>query len=190
MTKFVKKMRLLGLPVLLLALVLIFAGCDSNGDSETWHYVTSMNQLNGTWRGSFSQSMTIREYYQLRGWEWDTLIQNYHGNMTVTNTMDDNVTINTSTMRKAATARITTTYSGGNISVIWPDIRNSYPNDNSVTVNDSNYSVAYFSSYDVPVSIGSFLGYEINQNENRIRYRASTEVALFTSNDYIVLTRQ
>jgi len=51
-----------GLPVLLVMGILC-AGCDTSTGtkSDTWSDVTSLEQLNGTWKGSYKQTIVIQE---------------------------------------------------------------------------------------------------------------------------------
>ena len=186
MRKMAKNLRFLGLPALLLALVLIFAGC-SGGDSDTWHDVTNLSQLNGTWQGSYSQSMTIREFFEAFMGEWNDLFQNQFGNMTIRMSMDLNVTINSSTMRMTGTMRQTETYSGGNIATLWPEFR-SNAIASGATVNDSNYSITYTESFNEPISMDDYEGTQINQNGNKMRIPMS-EMG-FPGNNYFVLNRR
>lgn len=46
----------------MLVLVLVFGmtvvGCEIEPEADTWTNVTSLSQLNGTWKGSYSQTET------------------------------------------------------------------------------------------------------------------------------------
>ena len=186
MRKMAKNLRFLALSVLLLALVLVSAGC-SSGDSDTWHDVTSLSQMNGTWQGSYSQSMTMREYYEAFMGEWNATLQDTYGNMTVRMGIDLNVTIYSSSMLMTGTTRQTETYSGGNIRDLWPDMRMLFISWGGI-VNDSNYSVTFTESFNEPIALGDFDGMQINQNGNKSRLHMS-EMG-FPGNDYFVLTRR
>jgi hypothetical protein len=63
--------------------MILLACSDEPGESETWSDVTSVDQLNGTWKGSYSQTMSIKE---LMGDEWDASMQNFLGNISVAKT--------------------------------------------------------------------------------------------------------
>jgi hypothetical protein len=55
-----KKSLLLGMLVIVLAFGMSVVGCDDGGGGgdEGWTNVTSLSQVNGTWKGSYSQSQS------------------------------------------------------------------------------------------------------------------------------------
>ncbi|MDR0557904.1 MAG: hypothetical protein LBG43_08595 [Treponema sp.] len=55
------KLFILGMLALSLMIGLILAGCDDGGAPDTWSDVTSLEQLHGTWKGSYSEAMPIGE---------------------------------------------------------------------------------------------------------------------------------
>ena len=181
--------RLLGLSILLLAFVFVFTGCDSNGDSDSWSSVVSVEHLNGSWQGSYSQDMPIKDYMETYEGGWDPSLQIVYGDMNVISTVDINTTINSDIMRQTGTVRVTERFSGGNISTLWPFFKQGFEAmGTQVQVNDDNYSMSVIQVINQTVSLADFAGLEINQNYNKVRFRASEFE--FVGNDYIVLNKQ
>ena len=189
-----KKLRLLSLMVLLLTLVL--AGCDSDsggdsgsGGADTWSNITSLAQANGTWRGSYSETNTIRNWYTYYSDDyWDPEMQQIFGNMNVKMDIDVTYIINASQEVVSGTERITFTFSGGNINDVWPLIREELA-DSGMTVNNSNHSISSMEPFGPePISIYDLYGMQINQSGNRVRM--PTEVVGLDGNGYIIMTKQ
>ena len=173
-----------------LALVvgLVMAGCslDPGSDSDSWSDVTSLNQLNGAWQGSFSQTMTMRQFWESQGVVWDASYQAVFGNMNVRVTMDLSFTLISASWMVMGVARSTTVFSGGNIISVWPSLRNENVRLGA-TVNDSNHSVTFAESINESTSLSDWDGTQINRNGNKTREPASN--AGFPSNDYLVMTK-
>jgi len=134
---------------ILLVFGFILAGCDNptggGGDDSTWSKITSLSQLDGTWKGSATQTMTIRQFAEEGGNTWNSQMSATFGNMFVTIFVDMDVTISIDSENAgtaAATTKMNMTFSGGNINSVWSNISNSYKSEGGYTVNDSNHSIS------------------------------------------------
>jgi len=56
-----RKLTVFGLLALILAFGLIFVGCGGDNEPDTWSTPTSLDQLNGTWKGSGTEKHTYKE---------------------------------------------------------------------------------------------------------------------------------
>ena len=184
-----KKRIFVGLPVVLLAFCLIFAGCNNNGDSDTWSNATSLDQLYGTWQGSLSETMTIRQLLESMGGTWVDEAQDFFGNMRVTYVINLYITLNSTSNLMNQTANMTFTFSGGNISDVWSDLKTGFF-DSNFTFNDSTYTASMVNTFSATISESdsSDAGVQINQNGNRIKYPIEGDPVLEGKN--IVLTKQ
>jgi hypothetical protein len=184
----------------MLAITLVFGmaviGCDdgSTGDgSDTWSNVTSFNQLNGTWKGSYSQSMTMREMVEQEGEEWDSTMQAMFGDMRVTVKADITATINASAKTQASSMTMTQTYSGTNIAAVWPMLSGMLSGESGVTVNNSNHSITMTYNEAVEAipdeAITQMLnsGLQINQNGTKIRQPAGS---MGSGTPEVIMTKQ
>ena len=188
--KVAKKTRW-GIPALVFVLALgvglVLAGCSLDPGSDGWSDVTSLNQLNGVWQGSFSQTMPMSQWFESLGYVWDASFQEFYGNMNVRSSLELSVTINSGTRMMTGVGRETAVFSGGNINSVWPSLRNEFVRMGA-TVNDSNRSATFTQSINESVSLSDFEGTQINRNGNQIRFPAV--LGGFPSNDYFVLTKQ
>jgi len=145
------------LVMLVMALVfgLMFVGCGDSGDSggsDTWTDVTSLSQLAGTWKGSYSESETQQG-----------ITMRYTVEMTMTITASGN----TGTM--TGTQKMTMTYSGSGIANYWDDIKEG-AEEEGWTVNDSAHSMTM--TYPIPsepISLSDMAGIKINQDGKKVK---------------------
>jgi hypothetical protein len=170
-----KKRYFSGLPVLLiLALGFVLAGCPTDASEEdTWSNVTSLNQMDGTWKGSYSETQDIKDYF---GDFWDeNSMAPAFGNMKVTVSAEMTITINASAKTQATSMKMTMTFSGGNINVAWEMIKSSMGSGDGVTFNDANHSISMTSSQtaqpisDTEISEMLAQGIQINQSGTKIK---------------------
>ena len=173
---------------IMLAVILVFSGCDNNGDSGGggWEAITNISQLDGRWVGSHSQTSPIREFY---GPGWNPEMQTLFGNMNVTMTMNVDVTVNTSARTESGTMSQTVRFHGGNINNMWPFLRAEFQSDPDVTINDSNHSITYSETYtNRPLDEAMFEDAEISGNGRQVRFPLA-EMGLGTSG-YLILRKQ
>jgi len=157
------KKILLGMLALVLAFGMAVVGCggdDDSGGADTWANVTSMTQLNGTWKGSSSQ-------------------RDSEGGVTLTATMEMTVTItatNATTGTMSGSQKLTYTYSGIDTAT-WNEIKKEAQGEAGVTVNDAAHSITIsdtFSSKQISLA-KDMKGVQINQNGTKLKQPADDE---------------
>jgi hypothetical protein len=159
----VNKRFWLGILVMVLVFGLTVVGCDdgSTDDSkaDTWSNVTSLSQLNGTWKGSFTQTETEQ-------------------GITIRATMEMTMTItatNATTGTMSGTQKMTMTFSGNGINEYWSVIKETYASEQGWTVNDSTHSVTMTDTLpSQPMSMSEMDGVQINQDGKKVRLPSGT----------------
>ena len=135
--------------ILVVALVFTFtaAGCDngSTSDSDIWSEVTSLDQLNGTWKGVYNQgSMPIKDFLEEEDM-WDDSMGQTLGDIKVSVKVAIVLTINSTQKTQAMAMTMTTTFSGGNINIVWPMLKMGFGSIDeegmSVSFNDATHSM-------------------------------------------------
>jgi hypothetical protein len=154
----------LGMLVIALTFGMTVVGCDdgsggSGKEADVWLDVTSLSQLNGTWKGSFSYSGTMRGYYSemfgITDEEWASSgINEIYGNDTrVTINQEYVITFNADAKTMSTSTKATTKYSGSNIDSIWSYYKDLYElleeeseEEYTVNVSDNEMTVTINSS--------------------------------------------
>jgi hypothetical protein len=141
----------------MLAMALVFGmtvvGCDngSTSDIDTWSDVTSLSQLNGTWKGSYTHTQTEE-------------------GITAKIVMEITMTINASTETGSVSMKVTMTFSGSNINIYWPFIKEGFDVSDGWTVNDATHTVTMTENMPSgPVSLSDLGDVKINQNGTKIK---------------------
>jgi len=146
--------------MLVMALVFGIGGCDNDPSEDTWSNVTSLSQINGSWKAPSSYSGTMQ------GITFSATTNNYI------------ITFNAAAKTMSASGSTTTTISGGNINELWPDLKQSmesaYNGQSGVTVtfNDANHSYTMTLnnfSQALPDSALMQMGLQINQNGSKLK---------------------
>jgi hypothetical protein len=156
-----KRNFLIGLAGISLALgMMALTGCDDGGSgggggSDTWHQVTSVAQVNGTWRGSF----TITE-----------LVDGLPG-ISMKTVVDITQTINASAGNGVMNLVYTLTFSGAGIAEIWPMIKEGFA-EPGTNVDDSKYSISGTEMDTGSISDSDFDEIAINQSGTKLKYPA------------------
>jgi len=141
-------------------------GTTDGGDStDTWTNITNLTQLNGTWKGTSTQTRPYGEGLTVKDVR----------EITITITATDS---NTGTSSRSE--KNTDTFSGGNINTAWPAIKEEYKSmDNDViatgmTFNDSTYTVSYTTPplAPSPTVLSEYSGLPINQNGTKWKWPA------------------
>jgi hypothetical protein len=185
-----KKEVLIGLLVCMLAVCFVVIGCDTTtgGETDTWTDVTSLEQLDGTWKGSYRQTMAIKEAIEESGLTWDPGMQTLVGNMIATVRVDMDITINASDKTQTGSALINMTLSGGNINMVWPLIKIELSGQEGVTINDSTHTISMtLDTGTNPIDISDMAGAQINQHGTKLKVPAD---ALGTGSPEIIFTKQ
>jgi hypothetical protein len=187
------KKNLGGILAVALVFGVFFTACPmETEEGDTWSKVTTLDQLNGTWKGSYSQTKTIREYMEGNGGTWNDAMATTYGDMKVTTSAEMTMTINASAKTQSQDMKMTMAYSGGNIDTLWATLKTAMGSGSGVTVNDSNHSITmtYSSSATTmtEAQITSMLdrGLEINQNGTKLKSPADDE----SGTPEIIFTKQ
>jgi len=150
--------------VLVLVFGMLAVGCDEPKGDE-WTNVTSLSQLNGTWKGSYSQTGTEEGF-------------------TVKQEMEMTMTINASAGTMSGTQKMTMTFSGTGINEAWDAIKTVLADD-GVIFNDSNHSASM--TYTIPSTTFTLPdGLQINQNGKKIKLPEG----VMGGNPEIIFTKQ
>jgi hypothetical protein len=145
-----------GLLVLGLGISLVVTGCDTPTDPEPdrWTNVTSLNQLDGTWKGSY------------RGTESSDGI-------TITTDVELTTIINASERLMSQTMNITRTFSGEGIPEAWDDIRTGieqdFDEDITIVFDDEKYSVTMTMTDTSLIENENMDGCQINQDGTKLK---------------------
>ena len=187
-----------GILVMLLVFGIVLAGCSNptgSSSSDIWSPVTELNQLNGTWKGAYSQTMSIQQFIVNEEGEdaWTSDMQTVFGNMSVKYSAVISTTVNASAMTQSMNIAITMTFIGGNISIVWPMISAMFAGQDGVTVNDTTHSIVMtenqaaqpMTDEDIAEMLSS--GLLINQTGNKIKIPADT---MGEGSPQIVMTKQ
>jgi len=165
-----KKIKVFGLLALILAFGLVFAACGET-EQDTWSNPTSLDQINGTWKGIVSHKLAYKEWYGFWGRTWGTQEEEYYGNMSMEAKFDVILAINSATKTNSQTHIETDTFSGGNINSIWEEFKTTTLS--GALNNDKNHS-ATWSEFVNSGNIGDVDKYLenilINQNGNKMKF--------------------
>ena len=189
-----KRTGLLCMTALICLLGMMVVGCPTSAEeADTWTAVSSLDQLNGTWKGSASQSKTIKEVIEESGETWDPAMQLLYGDIRVSVSVDITVTLNASAKTSATSGTMTQTYSGGNIDTIWPMFSAGFLGSDGITVDDQKHSITM--TFDSPAetlsdaAIAEMLNaLQINQHGTKMKVPANTMMG--SSMPELILTKQ
>jgi len=152
----------------ILALALVFGmavvGCggddSSSSEADTWASVTSLTQLNGTWKGSATQ-------------------RNSNGGITMTMTMEMTMTIiatNATTGTMSGVQKMTYTFSGNIDTATWNSIKESFGGEEGVIINDSARSIIMTDTItSQSIKLTDLTGAQINQNGKKVKQPAGAD---------------
>jgi len=136
---------------------MMVVGCGGGGtEDDTWTKVTSLSQLNGTWKTSSTETET-------------------ESGITTRTVYESILTINASAQTMSGSVKITMTFSGSAINSYWPDIKANFASqasqdDFTISTNDSNHTITMTSPPfpDTPISLSSVADWLINQDGTKI----------------------
>jgi hypothetical protein len=161
----------------------VVTGCDTTtgGETDTWSDITSLEQINGLWKGSSGKTMNseemleaVKKEMEKEGVTWtpefeDTYRELYK-DISTTLHIEMDVNINASAKKLTGSMEITETFSGGNIEAVWLIISGELSDGEGVTVNNSNHSIAITQPIDIaPVEMSDMDGVQINQNGTKLK---------------------
>jgi uncharacterized lipoprotein YehR (DUF1307 family) len=132
-----KKTMVIGSIVFATLLIFSMTDCDngSTGGTDNWQEVTSLSQLNGTWKSSYHYSGKIPS---------DTGMSEIYGNdARMTMTSEETYTINASAKTLTISTKSTGTVSGSNMATYWASLKESLNSLSgagyTVTATDANH---------------------------------------------------
>jgi hypothetical protein len=146
---------------------------DGNGENDRWSGITSLDQINGTWKGSYSQSWTKKEAWEADGQNWTAEMETNYGDMLETFNGDITYSINSSAKTSDQTMKSTYILSGGNIDTYWPGFSAGNAGREGIVIDDSNHSITFTTMDTYSIGIGDFNDLQTNQNGTKIKVPAS-----------------
>jgi hypothetical protein len=172
-----KRLGFLGMAVFGLALGLLVIGCDTgNGGSDSWTDLDSLDQLDGTWKGGYSQRFnTMKEAIESQGGTWDNSMTAMFGDMSLTISVEITMTINAAVQEQTGTMKSTQTFSGGNINAVWAMIKSGSADQPGVIINDTNHSITTTQDMGTnTIERSDMEGVQINQTGTKVKIPANT----------------
>jgi hypothetical protein len=156
----------LGMLVMTLVFGMMVLGCENGttSDVDIWSDVTSLSQLDGTWKGSITDTETEE-------------------GITVKTVMEMTMIINANAGTASGTMKMTMTFSGNGINEIWAFIKGTFTGG-GITFNDSNHSITMTETLPTePISLSDMDDVKINQNGTKLKFP-------FGSGDEIIMLKQ
>jgi len=148
----------LGILVMVLVFGIVAVGCKTDEEGDSWSNVTSLTQVAGTWKGSYSQT-------QSQGGASATIVQEQ--------TITINAT-NATTGTMSGSAKITYTYSGIS-EADWNSIKQS-ASGMTVTFNDATHSMTMTQPISSQsISLSNYDGAQLNQNGTKLKVPAQED---------------
>jgi hypothetical protein len=170
-----------GMVAVALALGMVLLGCPTDTEEQdTWSNVTSLSQMDGTWKISYSQTLTIQEFVEsyMEG-TWNDAQASVFGDIRVTVSVNGTMTINASAKTQAISGTQTMTFSGGNINERWGTIKLGMGSNDDAEIDDAKHSITWsmdgYSQTMTDDDIAEMLamGLQINQTGTKIKTPAS-----------------
>jgi hypothetical protein len=145
--------------------------------------------LDGTWKGSYSQTQNIKDFVGEENWNEETAV--VFGDMKVATTVETTLTIKAADKKQSMSMKMTMTFSGGNIAAMWDTLKGAM-GSGGVT-DDANHSISM--TEDQPEetltddAITEMLnqGFQINQNGTKVKILADT---MDSGSPEIIITKQ
>jgi hypothetical protein len=178
----------LGTAVIALTFSFILTSCPAadSEEKDTWSKITSLSQMDGTWKGSFKYTTSISD---MRGGDEEDgedgggMFDDFD-DIKVTTTVEMTTVFNAAAKTQAGSSKSTMAFSGGKIKEVWPMIKFfitdvGEPEEGvTVTADDSKYTITRTaSSAAEPIpdeNIAELLSQnlQINQKGNKIKIPA------------------
>ena len=147
----------------------ILPGCPNGttGKNDTWSDVTSIDQLDGTWRGTYDETKTIQEIIPGNPIGID------FGDTSVTINADITVTIDSNAKRASASTTTTMTFSGSGLSeTTWAMLKMFLAGEESIITDDDKHSITMTENEyeeDIDEEDPSIRELQINQDGTKMR---------------------
>ncbi len=182
-----KKVFIAGMLAVLLAFGLVITGCDNGTKSESWEAVTDFAQLDGTWKGSFSVTITLKEFWGNEYWASIDGDNKFGADAKVKMTSDIILDIDIAAETLGLSVKMTIAYSGKKVAAIWEAvIEEMEPEElEEANINEGKHSITMeIPAIPIPLSDEEIAnmtagGIEINQDGTKLKYseEMSSEMA-------------
>jgi hypothetical protein len=173
-----KKMIWGMLAMALMAGMALLACPNDTTEADTWTDVTSFDQVDGTWKGSYTQSKTMQELMGEGpdddgfGDEMAAMLEG----LKISISADVTATIDTGANTVSASAKITMTFSGEELSATWEMIKLFMSmEETALEINDNTHSITMTTDMpEEPIDETEMLGsgLQINQDGTKIKMPA------------------
>jgi len=181
--------RVFFLIVLVLGMTII--GCDNgstNEGSDTWLDITELSQMDGKWKGSYSQdNIPVIDFVEQLDMSLDPLVQYMLADIKVAIQADIAITINARDKTQAISMTLTATLSGGSIAILWPMLKSRLGEleEEGITITTDDAKHALSITSDLPAEpmsdteIAGLLnnGLQINRKGTKIKIPANIIIA-------------
>ncbi|GHT76284.1 hypothetical protein FACS1894124_8290 [Spirochaetia bacterium] len=171
---------------LALAFVLIACPNDTTDPADIWEDVTSLSQLNGTWKASYSETRSVKELMETIG-DLDPSMENPLDNP-LTAMMLDGVYVTSSTeltttidagLATQFLIKTNSTITGGNAALLWLVLKPYLMDLESVTFDDATHSVILTQDVgSLPIELSMLADAQINQTGTKVKIPEATMKAL------------
>ena len=181
----------LGMAVMALVFGFVLTGCPTEG--EAWSDVTDLSQLNGTWKGSYKQTMNMKQAAESMGMDWDSSLEAMFGNdMKVTTTLELIYIIDSTARTQASTMKQIVVFSGSKVDDVWPMIGAFIGSALGGDVDDKKHSITITDTQPATVMPDEYAAemlsaLQINENGNKVKIPAN---ALGEGFPEMIMTRQ
>ncbi|GHV89264.1 hypothetical protein AGMMS50267_16240 [Spirochaetia bacterium] len=182
-----------GKAVAALALAFVLIACPNDTtDSvpvDTWKDVTSLSQLNGTWTGSYSKTLSVKELLETIG-DLDPSMENplddpltamMLAGIDVTSSTELTTTIDAGLAIQVVSIKTKATFTGGYTALLWPVLKLNLMGlgQEGVTFDDATYSVITTQDLGaLPIDLSMLAGAQINQTGTKVKIPEATMKAL------------
>jgi hypothetical protein len=159
------------------SLILFSCGGDTGGDE--WFSVTNLSQLDGTWKGSYSESMTLKDLISRGAFDdlgdYEALIKDM--DVTINLNADITMTIDADQETQSSTIKYTLAFSGKDVDVIWAFVL-IMGAESGFEINNSKKTLSFTeTSENNPIDENDFLDVlEVNKDGTKIRVPADSEL--------------
>jgi hypothetical protein len=176
-----------------LFLGLVLTGCNladlEDKPTDQWQSAAYLYQVSGTWRGSYSQTMTLQKLFNMNDEDWNNSA--FFGKDVKTKTV---VEITQTISEYAATpvsgaVKSAMIFSGADVAEAWALLKPAIESNASkagaeFTTNDSRRSITTVQNFSLTLSDRDvkeefFSGLKINQNRNKLKQSATGDTPEF-----------
>jgi hypothetical protein len=161
-----RNLLVLGVLVCILALGMVFVSCDNgNGvETDTWVDVTSLDQLDGTWKGSFQEGPKPASDFLGENSGMEELFEG------LKIALDGEITVTINAGTSSGQQKTKMTFSGDNIAMKWMVLSPIFEFMDDADVDDKNYSITMEEPIpEEPITESDLAYIQINSSGNKIK---------------------